>query len=155
MTTRTDSPGVWFPPPLWYVLAVLIGVLLDRLVSLPIAAGSMTTIAGVIFVAGGVTLAIVSVGRFRRSRTSLVPIRSADTLVVYGPYRYTRNPMYVSLALITIGCGLLLATWWPIVLLVPTLGIVRRFVIRPEEQYLHRRFGTEYDAYTRRVRRWL
>jgi protein-S-isoprenylcysteine O-methyltransferase Ste14 len=63
--------------------------------------------------------------------------------------------MYVSLALITIGCGLLLATWWPIVLLVPTLGIVRRFVIRPEEQYLHRRFGTEYDAYTRRVRRWL
>src|SRR6266699_2226592 len=101
MTTRSDSPGVWFPPPLWYVLAVLIGVLLDRLLPLPIAAGSMTTVAGAIFVVGGITLAFVSVGRFRRSKTSLVPIRSANTLVVYGPYRYTRNPMYVSLALIT------------------------------------------------------
>src|SRR5579872_749606 len=132
MTTRSDSPGVWFPPPLWYVLAVLIGIWLNRRMPLPIATGSITTIAGVIFITSGVTLAFLSVGLFRRSKTSLVPIRSADTLVVYGPYRYTRNPMYVSLALITIGCGLLLATWWPFVLLVPTLGIVRRFVIRPE-----------------------
>jgi protein-S-isoprenylcysteine O-methyltransferase Ste14 len=155
MTTRSDSPGVWFPPPLWYALAVFIGVLLDRLLPLPIAAGGMTAIAGGIFVVGGVTLAFVSVGRFRRSKTSIVPIRSADTLVLHGPYRYTRNPMYVSLALLTIGCGLLLATWWPIVLLVPTLAIVQRFVIRPEEQYLRSRFRTEYDDYTRRVRRWL
>jgi protein-S-isoprenylcysteine O-methyltransferase Ste14 len=155
MTTRSDSPGVWFPPPLWYVLAVLIGVLLDRLLPLPIAADVMTAVAGVIFVFGGVTLAFVSVDRFRRSKTSIVPIRSAETLVQYGTYRYTRNPMYVSLALLTIGCGLLLATWWPIVLLVPTLAIVQQFVIRPEEQYLRRRFGTEYDTYIRRVRRWL
>jgi protein-S-isoprenylcysteine O-methyltransferase Ste14 len=154
MTTRSDSPGVWFPPPLWYVLAVVIGVLLDHSLPLPIAAGVMTTIAGVISIVGGVTLAYVSVGRFRRSKTSIVPIRPADTLVQYGPYRFTRNPMYVGLALITIGCGLLLPTWWPIVLLAPTLAIVQRFVIRPEEQYLRRRFGTEYDAYTHQVRRW-
>src|SRR5216684_3121876 len=128
MTTRSDSPGVWFPPPLWYVLAVLIGVLFNRLLPLPIAAGVMTTFAGVIFVVGGVTLAFVSVGRFRRSKTSIVPIRSADTLVLYGPYRYSRNPMYVSLALLTIGCSFLLATYWPIVVLVPTLAVVQRFV---------------------------
>jgi protein-S-isoprenylcysteine O-methyltransferase Ste14 len=76
-------------------------------------------------------------------------------LVLSGPYRYTRNPMYVSLALLTIGCGLLLTTWWPIVLLVPTLVIIHLFVILPEERYLQRRFGTAYEAYTRRVRRWL
>jgi protein-S-isoprenylcysteine O-methyltransferase Ste14 len=63
--------------------------------------------------------------------------------------------MYVSLALLTIACGLLLATWWPLVLLVPTLAIVQQFVILPEERYLRRRFGTEYEAYARRVRRWL
>jgi protein-S-isoprenylcysteine O-methyltransferase Ste14 len=63
--------------------------------------------------------------------------------------------MYVSLALLTAGCGLLLATWWPIVLLVPTLALVQQFVIVPEEQYLRRRFGTEYEAYMLRVRRWL
>jgi protein-S-isoprenylcysteine O-methyltransferase Ste14 len=146
---------VWFPPPLWYLLAILVGILLDRFLPLPIAAGVTTTVAGVVVAVSGVTLAFVSIGRFRRSKTSIVPIRSADTLVVFGPYRYTRNPMYVSLALLTVGCGLLLATWWPIVLLVPTLAVVQRFVIRPEEQYLRRRFGTEYEAYIRRVRRWL
>ena len=82
-------------------------------------------------------------------------MRPAEALVLSGPYHYTRNPMYVSLALLTIGCGLLLATWWPIVLLVPTIAAVQQFVILPEERYLQRRFGTEYEAYTRRVRRWL
>jgi protein-S-isoprenylcysteine O-methyltransferase Ste14 len=63
--------------------------------------------------------------------------------------------MYVSLALLTIACGLFFATWWPIVLLLPTLALVRQFVILPEERYLRRRFGAEYEDYTRRVRRWL
>jgi protein-S-isoprenylcysteine O-methyltransferase Ste14 len=155
MTARSDNPGVWLPPPLWYGLAVLIGVLLERRWPLPIPASPGTSIAGVFFVVGWMALAWVSIGRFRRSATSIVPIRPAGALVLSGPYRYTRNPMYVSLALLTIGCGLLLATWWPIVLLVPTLLIVRQFVIKPEERYLQRRFGSEYEAYTRRVRRWL
>ncbi len=100
-------------------------------------------------------LAFDSIDRFRRSKTTIVPIRPAEALVLSGPYRYTRNPMYVSLALLTIACGLLLATWWPVVLLLPTLVIVQLFVILPEERYLRRRFGTAYEAYTRRVRRWL
>jgi protein-S-isoprenylcysteine O-methyltransferase Ste14 len=154
MTARSDNAGVWFPPPLWYALAVLIGVLLDRRWPLPIAAGPLTTIAGVFFVVGWMALSFTSIGRFRRSATSIVPHRPAGALVLSGPYHYTRNPMYVSLALLTIACGLFLATWWPIVLLVPTLAIVQQFVILPEERYLRRRFGPEYEAYTRRVRRW-
>jgi protein-S-isoprenylcysteine O-methyltransferase Ste14 len=155
MTARSDNPGVWLPPPLWYGLAVLIGVLLERRWPLPIPASPVTSIAGIFFVAGWMALAFASIGRFRRSKTSFIPIRPAEALVLSGPYRYTRNPMYVGLALLTIACGLLLATWWPIVLLVPTLAIVQQFVILPEERYLGRRFGTEYEAYTRRVRRWL
>jgi protein-S-isoprenylcysteine O-methyltransferase Ste14 len=155
MTVRSDSPGVWFPPPLWYALAVLVGVLLDRRWPLPIAAGPLTTIAGALFVVGWIAIAFSSISRFRRSKTSIVPIRPAEALVLSGPYRYTRNPMYVSLALLTIACGLFLATWWPLVLLVPTLAIVQQFVILPEERYLRRHFGVEYEVYTRRVRRWL
>ena len=155
MTAQSDHPGVWFPPPFWYALAVLGGVLLDRRWPLTILGGRAITFAGVVFVLGWMALAFVSISRFRRSKTSIVPIRPAEALVLSGPYRYTRNPMYVSLALLTIGCGLLLATWWPIVLLVPTLVIVQRFVILPEERYLRRRFGTAYEAYARRVRRWL
>jgi protein-S-isoprenylcysteine O-methyltransferase Ste14 len=152
---QSDSPGVWFPPPLWYALAVLIGFVLDRRWPLPITAGPLTTIAGVVFVVGWIAIAFPSIGRFRRSKTSIVPIRPADALVLSGPYNYTRNPMYVSLALLTIACGLFLATWWPLILLVPTLAIVQQFVILPEERYLRRRFGNEYEAYARRVRRWL
>jgi protein-S-isoprenylcysteine O-methyltransferase Ste14 len=155
MTARSDNPGVWFPPPLWYALAVLIGVLLDRRWPLPIVAGPVTTLAGGFLVVGWIAISLPSIGRFRRSKTSIVPIRPAEALVLSGPYRFTRNPMYVSLALLTIACGLFLATWWPLVLLVPTLAIVQQFVILPEERYLRRRFGTDYEAYTRRVRRWL
>jgi len=146
---------VQFPPPLWYALAILIGVLLDRRWPLTIAAGALTTAAGVMSLVGGLALAFFSMGRFRRAKTSPVPIRPASALVTSGPYRYTRNPMYVSLALLTIAGALLLRTWWPVVVLLPTLGIVQQFVIVPEERYLRRRFGTDYETYTRRVRRWL
>jgi protein-S-isoprenylcysteine O-methyltransferase Ste14 len=155
MTVRPDNAGVWCPPPFWYALAVLAGFVLERRWPLPIIAGRSSKIAGVIFVLGWMAVAFASIGRFRRSKTSIVPIRSADALVLSGPYRYSRNPMYVSLALLTIGCGLLLATWWPILLLVPTLVIVQQFVILPEERYLRRRFGTDYETYAGRVRRWL
>ncbi len=63
--------------------------------------------------------------------------------------------MYVGLAVLTVALGLFLDSWWPIVLLVPVLFVVRAFVIAPEEQYLERRFGADYVAYTQRVRRWL
>jgi protein-S-isoprenylcysteine O-methyltransferase Ste14 len=155
MAPRSDNPGVWFPPPLWYLLAVLVGVLLNRRWPLPVAEGPLTIVAGICFVAGWMALAFASIGRFRRSKTTIVPIRPAEALVLSGPYRYTRNPMYVSLALLTIACGLLLETWWPIVLLVPALALVQRFVILREERYLRRRFGAEYEAYAQRVRRWL
>jgi protein-S-isoprenylcysteine O-methyltransferase Ste14 len=155
MAIRSDNPGVWFPPPLLYALSVVTGILLDRRWRLPIATGPWATIAGALLVVAGIALSMVSIDRFRRSATSIVPIRPAGALVLSGPYHYTRNPMYVGLALLTIAAGLFRATWWPIVLLVPTLAIVQQFVILPEERYLRRRFGTEYEAYARRVRRWL
>ena len=63
--------------------------------------------------------------------------------------------MYLALALLTIALAVFLNTWWLMILLVPTVLAVQRLVITREESYLHRRFGAEYDAYTRRVRRWL
>jgi protein-S-isoprenylcysteine O-methyltransferase Ste14 len=118
-------------------------------------ASNWTRGAATLFVVGWAALAFASIRRFRLSKTSIVPVRAAEALVVTGPYAYTRNPMYVGLALLTIACGLFLAMWWPIILLLPTLAIVDRLVILPEERYLRRRFGDDYEAYTRRVRRWL
>jgi protein-S-isoprenylcysteine O-methyltransferase Ste14 len=102
-----------------------------------------------------VALTISSVGNFRRSRTSIVPIRPATALVTSGVYRFTRNPMYVGLAALTAALALFMNSWWPIVLLLPVLVVVRVFVIALEERYLERRFGAEYVGYMRRVRRWV
>ena len=154
MQTSTDSPGVHIPPPLFYVGAVVAGWVLDRRWPLPID-GASRTVLGWGFMAAWAVLAASAIGLFRRRQTSMITIRPASTLVTSGPYALTRNPMYVSLALLTVALALFLNTLWVVLLLVPALLIVQQFVIVPEERYLRRRFGGEYDAYTRRVRRWL
>jgi protein-S-isoprenylcysteine O-methyltransferase Ste14 len=156
VNASTDSPGVRFPPPLLYALVVVGGWMLHRPWPLPIAnATGVLTVVAWLLVACWVGLAASSVGLFRRKQTSMIPFRPASTLVSTGPYKFTRNPMYVSLALLTLAFAFFLNTWWIVVLLVPALLIVQRFVIVPEEKYLRRRFGADYEAYTHRVRRWL
>jgi protein-S-isoprenylcysteine O-methyltransferase Ste14 len=154
MPTPTDSPGVRFPPPLVYATCVVAGWLLNRYWSLPIG-GDWRTTLGWICVAGWAVLAASAIGLFRRKQTSMITFRPANTLVTTGPYTFTRNPMYVSLALLTIAFAFFLNSWWIVLLLVPTLLIVQQVVIVPEERYLRRRFGAEYEAYTRRVGRWM
>ena len=131
------------------------GYLLNRRWPLPMADGTAVRVVAWAVTIAWVILTASSIGNFRRSRTSIVPVRPATTLVISGPYRFTRNPMYVGLALLTVALGLFMGTWWPIVLLFPVLLVVRLFVIAPEEQYLRRRFGADYIGYTQRVRRWL
>jgi protein-S-isoprenylcysteine O-methyltransferase Ste14 len=155
MVETSDNPGVRVPPPALYALAVLGGYLLNRRWPLPIADGVVVQMAAWALIVVWLALTVSSIGTFRRSRTSIVPIRPATTLVIAGPYRFTRNPMYVGLAMLTVAIGLFMDSWWPIVLLLPVLLVVRVFVIAPEERYLERRFGADYVGYTQRVRRWL
>jgi protein-S-isoprenylcysteine O-methyltransferase Ste14 len=93
--------------------------------------------------------------RFRSARTSMVPMRPSTALVTSGPYRVTRNPMYVGMAFLYAGLALLLGVIWSLAFLPAVLLMVDRFVIAREERYLEARFGEEYRAYKGRVRRWL
>jgi len=129
--------------------------MLNRRWPLPVGQRDVVQVVAWALTVGWLALTAASVGKFWRARTSIVPIRPANTLVMSGPYRFTRNPMYVGLALLTVALGLFADSWWPIALLVPVLVMVDRFVIAPEERYLTRRFGADYIAYTDRVRRWL
>jgi protein-S-isoprenylcysteine O-methyltransferase Ste14 len=155
MSTETDSPGVKFPPPFLYAAAVVGGFLLDRRWPMPIGAGIVAHVIAWVLMALCLALTFGSIGLFWGHHTSIVPNRAANTLVIAGPYRFTRNPMYLGLALLSVALAVFLDTWWPIVLLAPALCAIRFAVIGREEEYLRRRFGADYDAYTRLVRRWV
>jgi len=92
---------------------------------------------------------------FGRHRTGLLPGQAAEALIDEGPYRISRNPLYVGLLALYLALALLAPSFWPLVLFPAAVFLVLWGAIRPEERYLHERFGTPYDDYTKRVRRWL
>lgn len=155
MPAAADSPRVHIPPPFFYVAAIGGGAVLQRLAPLPIGGGPWRLVAALVLIAAFGALLTASFTSFWTRRTTVIPNRPATALVIAGPYRFTRNPMYVALALLTAGTGLWLNSWWVLVLLAPAIVAIDRVIIAREEAYLRRRFGADYDAYVRRVRRWL
>jgi len=92
---------------------------------------------------------------FGRHRTGLLPGQAARAIIEEGPYRLSRNPLYVGLLALYLGLALLAPSVWALVLFPAAVLLVDWGAIRPEERYLHARFGAPYDDYRRRVRRWL
>jgi protein-S-isoprenylcysteine O-methyltransferase Ste14 len=112
-------------------------------------------VAGGVLVVCGFVLIAWSAFTFRRFGTSLNPWRGVRALVVSGPYRVSRNPVYAGDVLIHAGIGLLLNNGWILVTLLPAILVMQYGVILREERYLKKRFGDRYLAYCKHVRRWL
>ena len=153
--TDEDGPGVFVPPPLLFGVAVAAGVLLDgnalewRHVTHP------SQYAGAVVAAAGLVLIAVSLGLFRRFRTRPEPWRPAEALIRTGIYRLSRNPMYLGMALMCLGIAMFFESVAAFLLLAAALVAIDRYVIAREEAYLARRFGTDYEAYRAKVRRWI
>jgi protein-S-isoprenylcysteine O-methyltransferase Ste14 len=158
-TAREVSPpdvsGVRVPPPVIYVVGFLVGGALELAFPVGALPFAVALLAGL--VGGGLWLALdgSAMLRFRRARTSMVPMKPTTALVTSGPYRVTRNPMYVGMAFLYAGLALSLGVIWALALLPAVLLMVDRLVIAREERYLEAKFGEEYRDYKRRVRRWL
>ena len=150
-----DHPNVKIPPPLIYVAGFLIGLLLEKVLPDAVLSKTAGRIGGSLCLALWVVLGAWSIGLFRRARTSLLPIRPTTTLVVSGPYRLTRNPMYLALAFLYVGLALWFLVFWVLVLLPAVIAVVHYFVITREEKYWEEKFGEEYRQYRARVRRWI
>ena len=145
------------PVPWVFVLTYLIGVGLQyawppHLATVTHPGVSIT--GGVLFVIGA---AIAGWGllTFRRARTTTVPGRESSQLVTWGPYRFSRNPMYVGLVLAYLGEAGILRQVWPVFLLLLTVAYINWVVIPVEEGKLKEVFGEVYEQYRARVRRWL
>jgi protein-S-isoprenylcysteine O-methyltransferase Ste14 len=150
-----DHADVPLPPPLIYVAALLAGRLLERPLPAPAPPAQLTTPLVRLGPPLGVALAVTGAGVFRRAGTEVVPFRPSTALVTNGPYRFTRNPMYVGMGLVHAGIAARWKSTWSLLMLVPALVAVDRLIIAREERYLERKFGEEYRRYKRQVRRWL
>jgi protein-S-isoprenylcysteine O-methyltransferase Ste14 len=92
---------------------------------------------------------------FRRHHTTVIPHHAVSAMVSAGPYRFTRNPMYLGLTIAYLGVSLAMASWWPLFALPVILAVVSSQVIAKEESYLRQRFPQDYAAYTSHTRRWI
>jgi len=143
------------PPPLLYVAGLLLGSALEAVFPIPSPPLVVILAAGAIGIGGWLALDGAAMLLFRRAGTSAAPMRPTIALVTSGPYRLTRNPMYVGMAFLYLGFALPLGAIWSLALLPAVLLGVDRIAIVREERYLEAKFGEEYRAYKGRVRRWL
>jgi protein-S-isoprenylcysteine O-methyltransferase Ste14 len=145
------------PVPWVFVLAYLIGVKLERVIplgTLPVAQ-TVVGLLGCILLVTGVLVAGWGWLTFRHARTTTVPGKISSQLVTWGPYRFSRNPMYVGLSLVYVGEAGLLRQGWPVLFLPLVLVYLNWGVIRVEEGKLEVTFPQQYAAYRAKVRRWL
>ena len=152
--TSRDNAGVIAPPPLLYAVTLVVSLLLHSKVPLPFSRRRRPML-GALLVGAGFTLGFLAVSTMRRAQTSLNPSQPVKALVIEGPFKVTRNPIYVGFTLIYTGIALLVNTLWPLLLLPVVQNVMRQGVIEREERYLERKFGQEYLAYKERVRRWI
>ena len=155
MADEQDNPGGWVPPPLTYLLTLLLGLVLDRRFHVPFLPHGVARVLGWPLVGGGMALATWFIRTMRGADTTLEVNKPVSSLVQDGPFRYSRNPGYLSLAMIYAGIAIRRNALLAIVLLPLLVVVTQRELIEREERYLERTFGEEYLAYKRRVRRWV
>ena len=169
MSGSRDIPNVIAPPPLIYIGFLLLGWLIFRFATPelvgPDAAGWLglgfgletqtRRIVSLPLIIGGLLLDGAAAGYFRRLGTAVEPWKPSTVLATDGLYRFSRNPIYLGFAITYVGLAVAMDSVLVLLLLIPCLWVVDRFVIQREERYLSARFGADYDAYRARVRRWL
>ena len=147
------SAGVVAPPPLIHAVGLGLGFVLEWL----LGGGTFGDWrwAGIPLVLAGAALNASFIARFARAGTAVEPWKPTTAIVTEGPYRFTRNPAYLGMALLIAGIAFLADAPWALLAVPPVVAVIDRGVIAREERYLEREFGEEYLAYKRRVRRWL
>ena len=154
---RKNHPGVYIPPPLIYAVFFLISIGLEKIY--PVKKTWLNTtpvqIAGWVLIGLWVLITFAALRRFITSKNTLITVKPASSLQTTGVYASTRNPMYLGLVLLYCGLAVLVGNWWTFILLPVLIMVIQGYVIHREEQYLHHAFGEQYDAYKKKVRRWI
>ncbi len=152
---RADRPNKLPWPPMLMVATALAAIGLGMILPLHVFEAWWLTLPGVLLVAIGLGLDVWAIATMRRAATNVLPHRAADQLVTSGPFRFSRNPIYLGNSLLLLGIGLAGGNGWFIVGALVSALLVDRLAIRREEQHLAARFGAAWTAYAQQTPRWL
>ena len=156
MNDTAATAQVIVRPPLAWALAVIAAFALDWLMPLPFVPAAVPAgwLGGAACVAA-LALFAWAIATIMRAGSNVPTNRPTISIVDTGPYRFTRNPIYLGMMLALVGLAIAFDSLWPLVTLVPFALVIRYGVVAREEAYLRRRFGDRYVDYCARVRRWL
>ncbi len=152
--TDVDHPDLPVKPPLVWLGALVLGWWGHRFWPLTARPVGLAW-TGLVVVAAGLALALWAVLTFRAARTPVEPWKATRSIVDRGPFAFSRNPIYLAFALVTLGVGVWINRLAVVVMVLPAFVITDLALVRREEAYLTRKFGETYLAYRRRVRRWI
>jgi protein-S-isoprenylcysteine O-methyltransferase Ste14 len=155
ISSSPDSAGVPLFPPLIYVAVFLLGVVLEFAIPTPDLPLPLAIGIGMVGIVLWVALDPAAMREFRQTGTEVPPNRPTTALVRTGPYRFSRNPMYLGMLILYAALALAFGVLWSLALLPVLLLVLDRLVVPREEAYLERKFGDDYRAYRKQVRRWL
>lgn len=157
MKAEVDHPGVYPPPPLFYVLLFIISVFAQERFPLPAAffETERATAFGLVFVALAFIILLPALIKFLRTKNTLITIKPANSLQTSGIYAISRNPMYLGLLMLYIGIAFLKGNLWTFIFIPLVILVITYFVILNEEKYLSRAFEKDYVEYRKKVRRWI
>jgi protein-S-isoprenylcysteine O-methyltransferase Ste14 len=142
-------------PPLVYLVCIAIGWALQFFWPLPFVPRVLAVPVGVLLVVAAVALFASAVGKFRAAGTPVPGHQATTAIVRAGPYRFSRNPIYLAFSLLHLGIAVWANSGWLLATLIAAVAVIAGVVIPREERYLERRFGAEYLDYKNSVRRWL
>ena len=142
-------------PPFVYLATIVTGSVLEIAWPTAFLPRGFATPLGSALVVAAVMLFFYSVAKFRAAGTPVPGNRPTTAIVRAGPYRFSRNPIYVAFSLLQLGIAAWLNSLWLIATLIAAIALMTTVVIPREERYLERKFGTEYLDYKGRVRRWI
>lgn len=155
MQGSADSPGVVVFPPLLFGGTLVLGLILHWIWPVALLPPLGARLLGIVLLALSGLLARSAEAAMKRAGTNVRPDQPTLAIVTDGPFRYTRNPLYLAASGLYVAVTLLVNTLWPLPLLPPMLVVLEWGVIRREERYLEAKFGEAYRVYRARVRRWL
>ena len=150
-----DHPGVIAFPPLIWLMNAVVSVVVRLSMPVPIMRYGPCLVCGTIFIISAPTLALWAFRTMKAAGTNILPSQPALTIVRSGPFRFSRNPIYLALCLLQVALGFFLNNWITLLFVVPLALVFHYGVILREERYLIAKFGEPYLEYKREVRRWI